>query len=207
MDKYYKILGLTESATDEEIKEAYFELRAKYKEDRFLDGEEGNEAARKLTELERAYEEITTYRREHAGMSEESLLSQVDAAIKQGDLSRAQQVLDSFNERPAEWHYLQSVVFYQKGWANESKKQLEIALQMDPSNAKYKSTLERLNEKIKGPQGGKTSAGAGGAYGYQNQNNNGANYDEPQMGNEGCFDFCCRLAICNLMLNCCCNCR
>lgn len=204
MDKYYKILGLSENATEDELREAYLELRAKYKEDRYLDGEAGNEAARKLTELERAYEEIKTYRREHSTSDEGSLLSRVDKAIKEGDLNLAQQTLDSFNERPAEWHYLQSVVFYQKGWANESKKQLEIALQMDPDNLKYKSTLERLNEKIRGPQGARPNVGngAGGAYNSQNPN-----YDEPQMGNEGCLDFCCRLAICNLMLNCCCNCR
>ena len=202
MDKYYKILGLHESATDEEIKQAYLLLKAKYREARFLEGEEGNEAARRLTELERAYEEITTYRREHSGKDEEGLLARVDKAIKDGDLDRAQYILDSFNDRTAEWHYLQSVVFYQKGWANESKKQLEIAIDLDPTNEKYKQTLSRLNEKISGGAARKTAAGAGAGTGYTDRN-----YDEPQMGNEGCLDFCCRLAICNLLLNCCCNCR
>ena len=199
MDKYYKILGVTENATDAEIKAAYYVLKARYKEDRFLDGEAGNEAARKLTELEHAYEEIMTYRKEHSGMDEEGLLSRVDKAIKDGDLDKAQYLLDSFNERGAEWHYMQSVVFYRKGWANESKKQLEIALSLDPTNEKYKNTLDRLTQKIDGASTRNANAGA--------RVDGATNYDEPQMGEEGCMDFCCRLAICNMLLNCCCNCR
>ena len=210
MDRNYKILGVSANATDAEITAAYKALREKYKEDRFLDGDAGNEAARKLTELDRAYEEITTFRREHASERDDGLLKDVDAAIKANDLKRAQELLDSFNERSAEWHYLQAVVFYQKGWANESKKQLEIARQMAPGNDKYERTYARLNEKV---NQGKTGGAQGGAYtangnyNGNNGNNGGRGYDEPQMGGDSCLDFCCRLAICNLMLNCCCNCR
>ena len=53
-----ELLGLSEGATEEEIKDAYSKLRAKYLEDRFKDGEEGNEAARMLTRLDTAYAEI-----------------------------------------------------------------------------------------------------------------------------------------------------
>ena len=53
-----ELLGLSENATEEEIKDAYTKLRAKYLEDRFKDGEEGNEAARMLTKLDTAYAEI-----------------------------------------------------------------------------------------------------------------------------------------------------
>jgi hypothetical protein len=27
------------------------------------------------------------------------------------------------------------------------------------------------------------------------------------MGGDSCADFCCRMAVCNILLNCCCNCR
>ena len=49
-----EILGLSEGATKEQIEEAYNTLRAKYLEDRFLDGEAGNNAARMLTKIETA---------------------------------------------------------------------------------------------------------------------------------------------------------
>ena len=58
MKDLYEIFGLTADCTDEELNAKYAELRAKYSEDRFLEGEKGNEAASKLTELESAYREI-----------------------------------------------------------------------------------------------------------------------------------------------------
>ena len=55
MQENYKILGLEEGATAEQVREAYERLRARYAEDRFLDGERGNEAAKNLTLVESAY--------------------------------------------------------------------------------------------------------------------------------------------------------
>ena len=49
MNEFYDFLGLSESATDEEITERYNQLKEKYSEERWLDGEAGNEAARNLT--------------------------------------------------------------------------------------------------------------------------------------------------------------
>ena len=208
MKSNYRILGVNEKATDQEIRAAYTELRAKYKEEMFSDGEKGNAAAKKLTELERAYEEIMTERREKSEANDDGLLKDVDAAIKADDLKRAQELLDSFNVRNAEWHYLQAVVFYRKGWANESKKQLEIARQMRPNTEKYDKAYERLTGKMSQGVNGGNNGAYNGQFGAAANGGNGAgNYDEPQMGGEGCFDFCCRLAICNLLLNCCCNCR
>lgn len=204
MKDNFKILGIPESATDEEVYAAYSSLKAKYREDMFLDGKKGNDAAKKLTELEQAYEEITSFRRERADKSDDGLLKSVDEAIKAGDIKRAQEILDGFNERSAEWHYLQAVVFYKKGWTNDSKKQLEIARQMKPGTEKYDNAYEKL---IKKNDGGAKKNASGGGYADNFARGTGAHYDEPQMGGEGCLDFCVRLAICNLCLNCCCGCR
>ena len=59
----YDLLGVTEDATDEEIRQKYTELKNKYNEDRWLDGEAGNEAARMLGRLDAAYNEIMAERR------------------------------------------------------------------------------------------------------------------------------------------------
>ena len=110
--QYYELLGLDESATDESVTARYEELKKKYSEDRFLEGEAGNEAARMLNRIDVAYHEIMSERgerrtREDAG----SAYARVDELIRAGNLSEAQAALDEFNERPAEWHYLQSVIF------------------------------------------------------------------------------------------------
>lgn len=201
----YKILGVDEYCTDRELSEAYFSLRKKYQEERFLDGEAGNEAARKLTELDAAYEEVSDFRKEHSSGENASLYKEVDAAIKSDDLAKAQELLDSFNERPAEWHYLQAVVFYRKNWMNESKKQLEIAKNLDPDNEKYKTTYDKLVKKIEDagkkadPDWNKSGSGGGarGSYDYGD--------GEPQMGGDSCMSYCCQILWCNMLLNCCCN--
>ena len=60
----YKILQVEETATDEEIEASYQRLKAQYNEDKWKDGEEGNNAARMLTRLETAYREVMDERRE-----------------------------------------------------------------------------------------------------------------------------------------------
>lgn len=199
-----EILGLEEGATAEMIEEAYKSLSEKYKEERFMEGEVGNEAARMLSKIETARSELLAELAEKAngGDGSSSSYSRVEELIKSGDLQEAQRVLDSFNERGAQWHYLQSVLFYRKNWVNESKKQLEIAMRLDGENPKYREAYEKLNEKIaydaskQGAAGGEQSA-----YRGQDMNNT---YSDNQMGGSFCASCveCCALNAC---LNCLCN--
>ncbi|MBQ7373150.1 MAG: hypothetical protein IJW64_01125, partial [Clostridia bacterium] len=126
MDKY-ELFGLTKDCTDEEFETAYKKIREVLAEDRFLEGEAGNIAAKKLTELDAAYRDIKAERMEQKTdpKDTENLYNKIEGLIKAGNLTDAQRELDLFNERTAEWHYLQAVVFYKKNWNNESKKQLE----------------------------------------------------------------------------------
>ncbi len=203
IDKYYNILGANEFDSDDEILEKYNALKAKYSEDRFLEGEAGNIAAKKLTELEIAYKELTSFRSQKGqNTNGETLFNEIKEAIKSGDLRLAQEKLDLFDERFAEWHYYQSVVFYKKNWINESKKQLEIAISMDPDNSKYKEALNKLNERVNSatinPDWNKSGNSA--------YNNSGLGEETPQLGGSSCCKWCCDMLICNTILNCCCNC-
>ena len=201
-----ELLGLSEGATQEEVEEAYAAMRAKLLEDRFLDGEAGNEAAKKLTKIQVAYDELLTEFAEFGKgdgdvASDGSAYSKVEELIRSGDLSGAQRVLDSFNERGAQWHYLQSVVFYRKNWINESKKQLEIAMRLDGENPKYREAYEKLNEKIAYDASKQNAGGEQSAYRGQDMNNT---YSDNQMGGSFCASCveCCALNAC---LNCLCN--
>ncbi len=195
-----EIFGLSEGATKEDINEAYERLREKYLEERFMDGDVGNNAAVMLTRIETAYGELMNELNESAAADGgEDSFSRVEELIKAGDTTEAQRVLDGFNERGGRWHYLQSVVFYRKNWINESKKQLEIAIQLEPDNDKYKEAYKKLNDKLN----------------YDAQNANGANqtvYEgqtmnsggDNQMGGNFCANCieCCYL---NLCINCLCS--
>lgn len=197
----YELLQVSETATDEEIKEAYERLKAKYNEEKWLDGEAGNNAARMLGKIEVAYNEIMQERKEaQQQTSGSNAFDEVSSCIRSGDIPRAQQLLDGFNERNAEWHYLQSVVFYKKNWMNESKKQLEIAMQMDESNPKYREAYDKLSSRAQYTQQ------TGGA---QNINPNPVS-DEEQMGGNwcaNCANMCYTFLCVNCLFNLCCNCH
>ena len=196
-----ELLGLSEGATAEEIKSAYETLRAKLLEDRFLDGEAGNRAAKMLTKIDVAYQELLNELNEDATASDGGAsFSRVEELLKAGDLAEAQRVLDSFNERTGYWHYLQSVIFYRKNWINESKKQLEIAIQLEPNSDKFKEAYRKLNDKINYNTNQQKQN-------YESQYQGQTMSSDPrqdQMGGDFC-DSCIRCIACNACLNCFCN--
>ena len=146
------ILGVDKNATQSEILEAYKQKRAYYQAHVFDEGESGAQAASMLNQLDDAYQQAMEMAVESATVTGEgeSAYEQVKQAIRSKDIETAQKLLDDMSYRGAEWHYYQSVVFYEKNWLNDTKKQLEIALQMDPQNEKYKRALDNLKKKIDG---------------------------------------------------------
>ncbi len=145
----YEILGLTTSATRDEIDAKYKELRDRYQRDRFLPGEEGEDAAEKLQQIEVAYRDIlasSDQQKQTESFTCDEGYEQVQRLIAENKLAEAQAILDSREISDAEWHYVQSILFYKQNWFLESKKQLELACQMDPANERYKQSLEKLTK-------------------------------------------------------------
>ena len=215
LKEYYQILGVDETVTDEELEKAYTALVEKYKEERWLEGEAGNEAAKMLTKVQVAYREVTAARKQGAKMEESEnsgkAFEDITALLKEGKINEAQAKLDEFNERSAEWHYLQSVVFYKKNWTNESKKQLEIAMQMNPSEVKYREAYGKLNAKAEYEKKNAEQASSG-----QNPYSSaphGGMEDDPnarQMGGNICGDCCtcCYTYLCvDCLFSLCCGCH
>ena len=196
----YELLGVNEFSTDEEITASYEALKAKYNEEKWQDGEAGMNAARMLGKIDAAYNEIMEERRESSrGENGSDAFAEVAESIRNGDLTRAQTLLDAFNERNAEWHYLQSVVFYKKNWMNESKKQLEIAMQLDGANPKYREAYEKLKARAeyKGQTGGAPNTNPDPASGSE------------QMGGSwcaNCASICYTYLCVNCLFNMCCSC-
>lgn len=201
MQEYYKILNITEDASIEEIEQAYKSLKQKYSEERFLEGERGNEAAKNLTKLETAYNEIMANKRKYSEKDEffGYDFSEVEALIKAGKIDLAQQKLDDANDRNAEWHYLQSVIFYKKNWTNESKKQLEIAISKDPQNPKYSEAYAKLKQRMEFNER---------QYYSGNTQYNGQYDNQRQMGGtdmNNCCSFCATWCCMDMMCSMCCR--
>jgi curved DNA-binding protein CbpA len=205
MNEYYELLGVNSDATDDEITARFQKLKEKYSEERWQDGEAGNEAAKMLTKVQVAYNEIMAERKEKSrNTAGDDIYAEITALIKADKIAEAQTRLDDCNERSAEWHYLQAVVFYKKNWTNDSKKQLEIAIQMDPDNVKYRNAYGKMtakNEYEKQNAGQTQNPYAGRDDSYEG---------EPQMGGNACSDCisCCYTYLCvDCLFSLCCGCR
>ena len=160
-----------------------------------------------LTKVETAYKEIMASRKERSNNTEgANTYEEISRLLKEDKLSEAQARLDDCNERNAEWHYLQAVVFYKKNWTNDSKKQLEIAMQMDPDNIKYRNAYGKMNAK-------NDYQNASSQQQTQNPytNPNGMPMDNgEQMGGNACSNCisCCYTYLCvDCLFSLCCGCR
>ena len=200
----YEVLKLNEDADFAQIEEAYKKLKAQYSEDRFKAGEEGNQGARNLMELEESFDELKTKNMRCTAVAFfGNDLGDIDSLIRLGKYDDAQGRLDAINERTAEWHYLQSIVFYRREWLSESKKQLTMAIAKDPDNQKYRLAMmkmetvmgnpriepEQMGRQQQGPYGGRGDFGQG-AFGRQG----------------GPADSLCDCCMATACMSCCCNC-
>jgi len=195
MTNPYKVLGMNKGDDIELLRAKYEELKAIYSEQRFKEGVEGNEGAKKLTELEDAWSMILAdYDVKTAEEVDSSDYSKVEALIKEGKLSEAQTLMDNVVYRDGKWHYYQSVIYYKREWMQESKKQLELAIECDPNNQKYRDTLDRLIKVMGNPNTDPRNMGVP------------PEYEQPQMsGNflsNCCMAYCCTELCCNAMRCC-----
>ena len=158
-----QILGVPETATDEEVKRAYRELARKYHPDNYHDNPLADLAQEKMKDINAAYEQITKMRsggrsggngyssaggysgyQQYGGQSASgsSVLQQVRIAIQTGNISRAEALLANYSDHNAEWNFLRGAVCYRRGWMDEAKRYYQTACQMDPGNAEYRQALE-----------------------------------------------------------------
>lgn len=197
----FVILGVDEkTVTQNELFEVYKELRDKYSKLRFAQGEEGADACRKLDEIEAAYAEATEILRSRYDISTYGdSLKNVEDAIKENNLEKAQDLLDAKQTRSARWHYLQSVIFYRKKWYGDALKQLDFACQMEPDNTKYTDARTALINQIQSDTSKRS---------FYSQTDNGEDRSyrnmPPQGEVRGCTPCnCCSSLIC---ADCCCEC-
>lgn len=218
----YEILGLASDSSEEELKARYEHLKKIYGDARFQSGEDGMKAARNLNELEEAWRDISDdlksktstvdaepkAKTDDAQSEQDNTTSEqdarvfayVDELIRAKKYDDAQTALDNCMTRNAEWHYLQSRLFFYREWLMECQKHLELAIQMDPENSKYTNALNRLKQMM-----GNKNANP------ENLNNNmdgqGAQYQQQNVDAGSGLVNCCTTYCCmNMCLNMCCRC-
>ena len=153
----YDILGVSENATDEQVKAAYRELAKKYHPDSYEDSPLKDLAKEKMQEVNEAYDEVQRLRREgkkygsgnatHSSGYTKTNYPEVRSYIQSGRLDDAETILRGIpvTGRDAEWHFLYGMINYRRGWTDQAYTYFKTACDMDPSNAEFRSVFNRVN--------------------------------------------------------------
>ena len=207
----YQVLGVSPSATDEQIKNAYRELARKYHPDNYVNTPLAALAQEKMKEINEAYDQIQRQRKQqqqsysgqasanrgysNAGYSRQSYSGQgrsqfadIRQLLNSNRLSEAEELLEGIPQqrRDAEWYYLRGRVFYVHGWLDQAYSYYTRAVQMNPGIAEYQTALNQLMWQ-------RNTGRPSGGYG---------DYRNVQSGGMSGCDMCSGL-IC---ADCCCEC-
>lgn len=172
MSDPYSVLGVSASASDDEVKKAYRELARKYHPDNYHDNPLADLASEKMKEINEAYDTITKSREagtSYAGGSAyqsrgyqqgysnpghqssysssgaSAVYAQIRNLINANRLDEAQSRLSSISNHDAEWNYLMGSVYWRRGWMDEAARYFRTAATMDPSNIEYRNAIQYMN--------------------------------------------------------------
>lgn len=200
MKNPYEVLGVSETATDEEIKSAYRKLAKKYHPDNYADNPLADVAEQKMKEINEAYDAINQMRQKGKGTgstnsssysannSSSSQFHSVRIYIQRNMISQAESILNStpIGNRTAEWYYLKGMCAFRRGWSEEAFNNFTTACNMDPNNQEYRAALNNMNNQRSYNYGG---------YNQPNMQN--------QVGGCSCCDVCTAMICADCLCDCC----
>lgn len=162
MNDPYSVLGVSATASDEEIKKAYRDLARKYHPDNYQDNPLADLAEEKMKAINEAYDQIQSMRQgnysgsrsAYNGSSQQSqnghyarhnpAFARVRSLITSGNLQQAELLLDEVQDHVGEWYFLRGVIASRKGWMDEAMQNYQLACQMEPSNMEYRQALASM---------------------------------------------------------------
>ena len=196
----YKVLGVSETASQEEIRAAYLSLVKKYHPDKYADNPLKELADEKLKEINQAYEMLnkkpsgdggaeragrsgsySPYGSASAGGQSRTYtgpnaaeLQRARSYINQNNLSAASTILSGISDRNGEWYFLSGIICWRQGRYDKAREYFQNAYQMEPDNAEYRNAYTSINN-------------SGRSYG---QNTYGGTVNDCGSGNCGMLPLC-----------------
>ncbi|AGX42761.1 J domain-containing protein [Clostridium saccharobutylicum] len=129
----YEVLGIDTSASEEEIKNKYINLLAEYTKN------QDDTTPVKIQVLNTAYNKLINGR----------VYKEIRSLIDKRNFTGAEAKLNIVNDRnSAEWNYLQGFVSLQKGWFEAGLNYIKTAVDLEPDNTEYLSSLNKLQSRI-----------------------------------------------------------
>lgn len=172
----YQILNISPDATDEQVREAYRSLARKYQSENYENSPLADMAAKKMDEINGAYDAIITMRRSQSSSAQSgysagytgggyggaSSLGDIRSKINANRIDDAETLLDGIppQTRGAEWYFLKGTVQYKRGWLEEATKNYRTACQLDPNNPEYQVAFRQVsNPRTGGYRAPRSNAG------------------------------------------------
>lgn len=195
----YRVLGITQSATDDEVKKAYRALSRKYHPDSNINNPNKEQAEEKFKQVQQAYKMIMDMRENggsysrhgysytggsYSGRSRHSqAMDGVRDFINAGQYRDAITLLNLMPEKTSLWYYYSAIANSGLGNNIAALRMAQMAYTMEPGNADYAYLYSRLQGKgtwyrSMGDEFGRNGAGGG--------------------------SLCCELLAINLFCNLCC---
>ncbi|MDF2540489.1 MAG: molecular chaperone DnaJ [Herbinix sp.] len=193
----YKVLGVSPSANNDEVKKAYRELSRKYHPDSYVDNPLSGLAEEKFKEVQEAYDQIMKDRESghsssgysygqstYAGNSQEDSaeLNSVYHCLNSQNYREALNILSRIPTRSARWFYYSAVANAGIGNNIDAVNHARQANAMDPGNQEYTNFLNQLQWRNNR---------------YQNTGNNYG-----RQGGYGTGNFCCDLWCADTLCEC-----
>lgn len=161
MKNPYEVLGVLETATDEEIKTAYRKLAKKYHPDNYNDSPLADVAEEKMKEVNEAYDTICDMRKNGSsgsysqgnygtsGSYTRTSYPDVRSYIQNGRLDDAEAILSGVaaDSRNAEWYFLMGMIYSRRGFSEQAYSYFSRAYQMEPNNMEFKAAFESMNRR------------------------------------------------------------
>lgn len=203
----YEVLGVSRSASTDDIKKAYRKLSRIYHPDANMDNPNKDQAEEKFKQIQAAYKQImdekdgktfagggygggawyqNTGSYTTADSEEEMRMGAAANYINNGYFQEAMNVLNDLERRNAKWYYLHAMCQSAMGNQINAVEEAEQAVSMEPDNFQYQALLNQLRG------GGVWYRNAGQGYGYNRE-----------FG--GPAKWCCECLAFNMMCNCCCG--
>lgn len=194
----YQVLGVSQSASNEEIKKAYRELSRKYHPDSYADNPLAGLAEEKFKEVQEAYDQIMKEReggfRWSGSQEEESEeMRAVYTYLNSGRYQEALGLLSSISFRTARWYYYSAAANAGLGNLIDAQDHAAQAVNMDPGNPEYRNLLNQIEQQSRRYRDTRYNNTG---YGY------GRGYDRSGGDSCGTGNFCCDLWCADTLCEC-----